>query len=145
MIRRGSPSKKGMILSDLLMQFGVLLGQGFSLGGKHEHDRGGFLGLGSNAELHPAADENVGDGSVLAQDWDVADDIDGRDVGSDDDDPLRALLDGLDHVLDPALQVFFPVEVAHQLEDLPAESIVGERRGDGRVVESLRIFRLHRC
>lgn len=134
-----------MTLDDLIVEFLVLLGQGFTLGFEHEHNRGGFLGLGGHSQFHAAADEDVGDAPILTEDGDVADDIDGGDIGGQDDYSLGALLDGLDHILHSSLEVLLAVEMAGQFEDLAAEGVVGQGGGDGRVVEGLGVFCLHWC
>lgn len=97
----------------LPLVLGLLLGALALLGCDH-YDTCGPLGAACGAELGTAGHVDVGDAVVLAEYGNVADDVHGRDVGSEDDDSRGRVgcagdasgrfADGLDALLDTALE-----------------------------------------
>ena len=98
-------------LGELLVTLDLLgrLGSSALLG---DHDDGCWaLGVASSTELSAGVDEDVWDVVVLAEDWDVGDDVHWGDVGSEDNNtassgigcPLWGLAESLDDLFDSTL------------------------------------------
>jgi len=125
------------------MQFVVFGGQVLSFGELQEYHGGGFLGLRSHSQLKSTPHEDVGYAGVFAEHGDVAYYIDGGDVGCQYNDARGSLLDSFHDILNSSLEDLLTVEVPHKFQDFGSERVVGQRVGDGRVVEILSHFTFH--
>ena len=105
-----------MVALYLFEQFLVLLDQLFSLWLLQQNNTRWLLCLSCNTQLKSASNVNVRNSKVLTQDGDVAYNVNGADISSDDTKPSGAFLDGLDDIFDTPFELFVLVQVANELQ-----------------------------
>ncbi|CAH0367559.1 unnamed protein product, partial [Pelagomonas calceolata] len=108
----------------------VLVLEGRAALRRDQHDRRRPFGESRIAKILLRGHVDVGHVLLLAQNGQVGDDVDGRDVAREDAHALRALPQALHHLLDAPSQSFALTGLLHELVQLFGQLLVGERRRD---------------
>lgn len=104
--------------------------------GVHQHDHTrGSLGLSTQSQLNPASDEDVGNFLVLALNWEMGDDVHGRDICCKNDYTFESLANGLADLLDSSLHSLDFNELSRDFEELLFQLFSAQGLGDGTYVE----------